>query len=105
MPIATCAEEFFDCGYELGIKVPGEGMAWVVDQNAREHDCIVLCGVWGSGRIGEVFANAQGCFLRGIGARFGEFDNFGEVNEFGSLLFVLLVVARGIFVVDTYSVA
>ena len=68
MPVATCAEEFFDCSHEFGVEVPGEGVAWVIDQDAGEHYCIVLNGMGGSCGIGEVFANAQSCFFGGIGA-------------------------------------
>lgn len=68
VPVATSAEEFFDRGDELGVEVAGEGVARVIDQDAGDHEGIVLDVVWGSCWVGEVFADSIGGFFGGVGA-------------------------------------
>lgn len=68
MPVAAIAQELFDRGTELGIEVPRETVARVIDQDAHEHNGIVLDVVRGGARAGEVFADAMRGFFGGRGA-------------------------------------
>ena len=98
--IPTSAQERFDRRHEFGIEVPRERRAWVVGQDAHEHDRIVLSGVGGASGVGEVFSNSQGCFFGCLWAGFGRFDDLREVDDFGSLLRALSVMGLGVVVKD-----
>lgn len=86
VPVASCTQQFFDGRHEFGIEVPREGVARVINQDAHEHDRIVLGVIRGAGGVAEILADAQGRFFGGTGARLGGFDDSGKVDEFGSLL-------------------
>lgn len=61
-------------------------MSWVVDEDAHEHDRIVLHIAPGFGRIGQQLADTRGGFPGGVGAGFGGFDDGGKMNELISIL-------------------
>lgn len=87
VPVTAIAQILLDGGDEFGVKVAGEGVTGVVHQDAHHHDRIVLDMVRGSGRGGQVFANAMSSFLGCGGARLGNFDDTRQVDEFFSLLY------------------
>ncbi len=63
-----------------------ETVAWVIAQDAHEHNSIVLHIGWGIGRVGEVFADAMRGFFGGGGARFSGLDDAREMDELIALL-------------------
>jgi hypothetical protein len=86
MPVPAIAQELFDRGAKLGIKVTRETVTRVIGQNAHEHNGIVLDVVRGVARVGEIFADAMRGFFGGGGTRFGSLDDAREMDELVSLL-------------------
>lgn len=86
VPVTAIAQILLDGGDKFRVKVAGEGVAWVVHQDAHHHDRIVLDMIRGRSRGGQVFANAMSSFLGCSGARLGNFDYTRQVDKFFSLL-------------------
>jgi len=92
--VATVAQDVLDGGYEFGIDVAGKGGAWVIGQDANEHDGIVLN--MGSRRVlhGQILADVLGGDGSSGGRRLGSFDNDGQMEDLLALA-MLSEVRRG----------
>ena len=88
--IPPVTEEVLHSRHELGVDVSRKGMAWIVDEDAHEHDRIVLHIAPGFGGIGQQLGDAKGGFAGGVGAGFGTLNDGRKVNEFVSILNMLL---------------
>ena len=86
VPVATVPQDLLDGGHKLGVEIARERGAGVIGEDAHEHDRIVLDMVRGAQRGRQVFTDAMGSLLGRPGARFGGFNDEGEVDEFISLL-------------------
>lgn len=84
--IPPVAEEVLHSRHELGVDVPRERMSWVIDEDAHEHDRIVLHIAPGFGGIGQQLGDAKGGFAGGVGAGLGALDDGRKVNELVSIL-------------------
>lgn len=80
------AQEFLHRRGKLGVEIARKGVTWVVDENADEHNRIVLHMRRGFVRFGEEFADQIGRFAGRIGTGLGTLDDTGKTHEFGSML-------------------
>lgn len=81
--IPSLPKQILDRARELSVEVARKRMARVVDEDANQHDGIVVDGPGGGSWVGEELANAIGGFFGGVGAGFGAFDDGGEVDIIG----------------------
>lgn len=61
-------------------------MARVIDEDAHQHDGIVMDIPGGRDGVAQRLANAMSGLLGCIGTGFGVFDNGREMDKFGTLL-------------------
>lgn len=86
MVVPTIADEVFHVCNKLGVNVARKAVARVVNQDAHEHDGIVLVVTGRVGRSGQVFANAHRSLFRSGRTGLGNFDDTREVYEFTAVL-------------------
>lgn len=84
--IPPVTEEVLHSRHKFDVDVPRESMPWVVDEDAHEHDRIVLNIAPSFGGIGQQLGDAKGGFPGGVGAGFGAFNDGGKMNELVSIL-------------------
>ena len=84
--VPPLAQEILHGTGELGIDIARERMARVIDEDAHQHDGIVMDIPGGRDGVAQRLANAMSGLLGCIGTGFGVFDNGREMDKFGTLL-------------------
>lgn len=84
--VSRVPQKILDRRHELGVEIAREGVAWVVDQDADQHEGVVLHVGGGACRVGEELADSNGGLSGCRGTGLCILDYRGEVDEFVSVL-------------------
>ena len=84
--VPPLAQEILHGTGEFGIDIARECMAGIIDEDAHQHDGIVMDIPGGRDGVAQRLANAMSGLLGCIGTGFGAFDDGREMDKFGTLL-------------------